>query len=91
MEEITVLTIALAAILAGLVGLALYLQQRRALAEFEQRNLNYRAEIKAGPFPGSSMQQEPAGELEQLMSFLGTEAGQNILRGLAGSLGKKQE
>jgi hypothetical protein len=66
MEELTlVLSVAIVSIF-GLLAIWLIISNRRQMQEFEQRQLNYRAEIKAGQSPSVSAPDESGGLLSLL-------------------------
>lgn len=82
MEELTVFLTVATVCIFGIVALWLIISNRRQMQEFEQRQLNYRAEIKSGsPSVGASIgDTEGLGGLSSLLPLLSDPTVQTLIK-----------
>ena len=69
MEGLEVVIVAAICSITGLVGIAIYLNNSRAVEQLRQDNLNYRASMKAGSYPSGQVSQEPDG-MSQIINLV---------------------
>lgn len=81
MEELTVVITAAILSMTGLVSVALWLSHSRQMKQFEQQNLNYRAELRSNPSHLPASGPEPSGDIATtLLQFVATPEGQALIQ-----------
>lgn len=86
MDTILVLGILAITAITGLVGVAIWLSNQRAIEKMKQDNLNYREELRAGRSPSSS------GSPDILTTLITTAmANPEMVNKLLGGLGQQQQ